>query len=56
MLAVRCGFVVDNRPLKTKVYRLIERLVEDKLLAKHRGGKYRLTPKGRREIGVENEE
>jgi hypothetical protein len=54
-LANRCGFVIDGRPLKTKVSRLVQRLAEDKMLSKHRGGKYRLTQKGRREIGVESE-
>jgi hypothetical protein len=53
-LARRMGFVVDGQPSKWKVQRIIERLQEDRLVAKHRGGKYRLTEKGKGEIGMRN--
>ena len=55
-LASRCGFVLDGRPLKAKVQRLVARLVDDKMLSRHRGGKFKLTRKGRHEIGVEGED
>ena len=43
---------LDGRPSKVRVQRIMERLHEDRLVQKHRGGKYRLTEKGNREIGV----
>jgi DNA-binding IclR family transcriptional regulator len=41
---------------KSKVQRILSRLVDDKLLAKHRNSKYRLTEKGKKEIGVASNE
>ena len=50
-LAVTCGFVgATGQPQKSKVHRLCGRLVEEKLLER-RGNKYRITPKGKQEIG-----
>jgi hypothetical protein len=37
---------------KGKVERIFHRLTEDKLMSKHRGGKYRLTDKGKKELGI----
>jgi AAA domain len=52
-LAKRVGFMVGGQPHKIRVQRIIERLRDDKLITRHRGGKYRLTPKGEKEIGVD---
>jgi len=51
-LAQKAGFTFEGRPNKNRIRRIIERLREDKFIIKHRGGKYRLTPKGEKEIGV----
>jgi len=56
VIANRAGFVIDGRAQKVRVQRIVERLKRDKLIAKHRGGKYRLTAKGRDEIGVAGDE
>ena len=50
-LATKCGFVIDGRPSRTKVHRILKTLSDYKFIAKHRRGKYRLTAKGRAEIG-----
>ena len=39
-----------GQPQKSKVHKMCSRLVEEKLLER-RGNKYRITPKGKREIG-----
>lgn len=52
-LAEKCGFVIDGRPQKTRVHRIMSRLREDKLVVQHRGSKYVLTTKGRKEVGIE---
>ena len=52
MLAVRCCFVIEGRPSKTKIHRIMASLVCDKLVVKHRSGKYRITDKGKEEIGI----
>ena len=50
-LAITCKFVgATGQPQKSKVYAMCSRLVEEKLLER-RGNKYRITPKGKREIG-----
>jgi DNA-binding PadR family transcriptional regulator len=50
-VAVTCKFVgATGQPQKSKVYAMCSRLVEEKLLER-RGNKYRITPKGKREIG-----
>lgn len=53
VLANKCGFVIDGRLQKTKVHRVITRLVEDKLAVRHRG-RYVLTDKGKKEIGFDD--
>lgn len=40
----------------SKVYRVISRLIENKFIEKHRNNKYRITRKGRREIGQESDD
>ena len=54
-LAECCGFVTDGRPSKAKVQRLLTRLAEDGMVRKHRGGKYRLTAKARKDLGLDAE-
>jgi hypothetical protein len=50
-LAIRCGFIgATGQPQKSKVHAMCGRLVEEKLLER-RGNKYRITAKGKREIG-----
>ncbi len=54
-IATTAKFVSENgRPQKSKVQRIITRLLDDKLVEKHRGNKYRPTKKGKREIGMED--
>ena len=55
-LAIKCGFVSSTgQPQKSSVFKICNRLVEEKLLER-RGNKYRITPKGKREIGWKDEE
>ena len=55
-LAIKCGFVgASGQPQKSKVHAMCGRLVEEKLLER-RGNKYRITPKGKREIGWKDED
>lgn len=50
-LALRANFVDETgQPQKSKVFRLCKRLLDDKLVELHRG-KYRLSARGRKEIG-----
>lgn len=54
-LAILCGFKNDaGRPQKSKVERLGRRLKEDKLVESVRG-KFRITAKGKREIGWDDD-
>lgn len=46
----------DGKPAKSKVQRIIIRLLEDKLIERHRGSKYRPTQKGKKEIGMGDDE
>jgi hypothetical protein len=50
-IAVRCGFVNEGRPSRSKVQRIIKSLLEFSFVSKHRNGKYKLTKKGETEIG-----
>lgn len=52
-IAIKAGFVTGGRANKSKVARIMQSLLKHKFVEKHRNGKYRLTAKGRREIGVE---
>jgi hypothetical protein len=55
-LAVSCGFVgATGKPQKSKVFAICGRLVEEKLLER-RGNQYRITPKGKREIGWKDDD
>jgi hypothetical protein len=50
-LAKKCGFVSSTgQPMKSTVFRICSQLVEEKLLER-RGNKYRITAKGKKEIG-----
>jgi Mn-dependent DtxR family transcriptional regulator len=40
---------------KSKIERIFRRLVDDKMLSKHRS-KYRLTEKGKKELGIRDED
>lgn len=51
-IAVKCGFVSEGRPSTAKVQRLIKSLVEFKFVQKYRHGKYKITEKGKGEIGI----
>ena len=51
-IAERCGFMIEGRPSKTKIHRIMANLVRDKLVVKHRGGRFVITDKGKEEIGV----
>lgn len=54
-LATLCGFYNDSRkPMKSKVERLAKRLKDDKLIEAVRG-KLRITAKGKREIGWDDD-
>lgn len=54
-LATLCGFYNEaKKPMKSKVERLGRRLKDDKLVESVRG-KYRITAKGKREIGWEDD-
>lgn len=54
-LAIKCNFIsAAGNPQKSKVYAMCQRLVEEKLLEK-RGTKFRITNKGKKEIGWEDE-
>lgn len=46
----------DGKPAKSKVQRIILRLLEDKLIERHRGSKYRPTKKGKNELGIGDDE
>jgi hypothetical protein len=51
-LAHKARFMGETgQPQKSKVFRIISRLLDDKLIQRHRGGKYNLTAKGKRELG-----
>ncbi|MGY3548956.1 bifunctional DNA primase/polymerase [Bradyrhizobium sp. USDA 4469] len=55
-LAIMCGFVgATGQPQKSKVYAMCGRLIDEKLLER-RGNKYRITPKGKREIGWKDDD
>jgi AAA domain/Bifunctional DNA primase/polymerase, N-terminal len=55
-LAITCGFIgATDQPQKSKVHKMCGRLVEEKLLER-RGNKYRITPKGKREIGWKDDD
>jgi hypothetical protein len=55
-LARQCGFIgKTGQPQKSKVYAMCRQLVEEKLLER-RGEKYRITPKGQREIGWKDDD
>jgi hypothetical protein len=55
-LAITCGFIgATGQPQKSKVHAMCGRLVEEKLLER-RGNKYRITPKGKREIGWKDDD
>ncbi|PSO19974.1 AAA family ATPase [Bradyrhizobium sp. MOS002] len=55
-LAIKCGFVSSTgQPQKSKVHAMCGRLVEEKLLERRRN-KYRITPKGKREIGWKDDD
>jgi hypothetical protein len=55
-LAIKCGFIgATGQPQKSKVHKMCGRLVEEKLLER-RGNKYRITPKGKREIGCKDDD
>ena len=53
---MKCGFVSSTGlPQKSSVFKICNRLVEEKLLER-RGEKYRITPKGKREIGWKDDD
>src|SRR5262249_36022182 len=55
-LAVARGFVcATGQPEKSRWYAICSRLVEEKLLER-RGNKYRITQKGKREIGWKDDD
>ena len=51
-IATRAGFEVEGRPSKAKVQRVMANLVQYKFAVKHRSGKYKITEKGEKEIGL----
>jgi hypothetical protein len=55
-LAIGCGFVgATGKAQKSKVFAICGRLVDEKLLER-RGNKYRITTKGKREIGWKDDD
>jgi hypothetical protein len=55
-LAIKCGFVgATDQPQKSKVYAMCGRQVAEKLLER-RGNKYRITAKGKWEIGWQDDD
>jgi hypothetical protein len=56
-IASRCGLLLANgKPHKTKAQRLLERLLSDKMVERYRGGKFRITKKGKKEVGLDDDE
>jgi hypothetical protein len=54
-LAIKCNFIsAGGNPQKSKVFAMCQRLTEEKLLER-RGSKFRITPKGKKEINWEGE-
>ena len=51
-LAAKAGFMADGKLQKRRVQSVVERLKADKMVERHRGGKYVLTRKGEKELGV----
>ena len=52
-IAVKCSFVSsDGKPHKSKTQRILKQLLADKMVEQHRGAKYRITKKGKKEIGA----
>lgn len=55
-LAKKAGwFSSTGAPAKSKVFRVAERLLADKLIVRSRGGKYKVTKEGRKECGLDDE-
>jgi AAA domain-containing protein/bifunctional DNA primase/polymerase-like protein len=54
-IAQKCDFVIDGREQRAKVQRIIARLFADKLVIRHRGGKYKLSALGRKELGLKDD-
>jgi len=54
-IAQKCDFVIDGREQRAKVQRIIARLFADKLVLRHRGGKYKLSALGRKELGLKDD-
>jgi len=48
-------FSSTGLPAKSKVFRVAERLLADKLIARGRGGKFKATKEGRKECGLDDE-
>jgi DNA-binding PadR family transcriptional regulator len=56
-LAQRCGWLLANgEPHKSKIDRILRRLQTDGLVKRVRGRKYRLTDKGRQELGAADDD
>lgn len=51
-IAIAADFITNGKPQKSKTLRICQRLVEDKMLERHRGTKYRLTKKANKELGI----
>lgn len=48
-------FSSTGGPAKSKVFRVAERLLADKLIARGRGGKFKVTKEGRKECGLDDD-
>jgi uncharacterized protein YjhX (UPF0386 family) len=56
-LARACGWLLANgEPHKSKTYRVLDRLVKDRLVRKVRGRRYRLTEEGRKAIDGDDDD
>lgn len=56
-IAIAANFIsAEGKPQKSKTQRIIMRLLEDKMIEKHRGSKFRPTKKGKKEIGIDDDD
>jgi hypothetical protein len=56
-LAIKAGFVAENgAPQKSSVFRMLQSLADAKMVERYRGKKWRITPKGKRELGWDEDE
>jgi AAA domain len=55
-LATKCGFIINGRPQTSRVGRLLQQMKKHRLVDQPRGTKYVITAKGKKEIGLDDED